>query len=74
MPIRGDELVAMSEVERMTRFRPTKCVFCGVTLDDTTTGRREVKAGCACGDCYFEKLSDLLEEHPVGIPRMHGGR
>lgn len=26
-----------------------------------------------CDDCYFEYLGDLVEQHPIGRGRPHGG-
>jgi len=43
----------------------TKCRFCGVALQETTTGARVVEDGYACSDCYFELLTESVETVPV---------
>jgi len=27
-----------------------------------------------CADCYYEKLGDEIEKHPIGMIRKHGPR
>jgi len=73
MPLSGVELMKLSEAELLELFQPTKCLICGVTLHETTTGCRKVEGGCECGDCYFKTFSEELERHPIAVPRMHRG-
>jgi len=46
-----------------------KCVCCGVTLQETITGNRPTEEGNHCSKCYFEKIGDEIENHPIFIPR-----
>jgi hypothetical protein len=73
MPISGIDLLAMTESELTELFQPTKCLICGETLHESTTGCRPIEGGCACSDCYFEAFSKELEQHPICVPRMHRG-
>jgi len=73
MPISGTALLKMTESQVLELFQPTKCLICGVTLHESTTGCRTVKGGCACSDCYFSTFSEELEQHPISVPRMHRG-
>jgi hypothetical protein len=71
--ISGKKLLNMKAEEMFDKLQPTKCARCGVSLHETTTGCRKVKGGCVCSDCYFKDLSEEVEKHPIGVPRMHRG-
>lgn len=43
-----------------------RCAICNVALQETLTGKRPTPTGPACSDCYYEKLGEELEKHPVG--------
>jgi len=73
MPISGKDWVKMTDEDMVNLFKPTKCMTCGVTLHESTTGCRLVEGGCQCSDCYFKDFSEELDHHPIGIPRMHRG-
>ena len=67
-------LLKLSDEELLEVCQPTKCVDCGVTLHESTTGMRPVKGGFACSDCYYVGLGAGIEAHPIGLPRMHRAR
>ncbi len=73
MSISGRDLLAMTEAEVADLFQPTKCLECGQTLHESTTGCRPVEGGCVCSDCYFKAFSKELDQHPVFHPGMHRG-
>lgn len=45
-----------------------KCESCGVSLQEAITGYRRVSGRPHCSDCYFCKLSDEIDKHPIGRP------
>lgn len=45
---------------------------CGTGLD-ILSGRHELKDGSYCDDCYYEKLGELVEQHPITSPRVRHG-
>jgi hypothetical protein len=49
------------------------CCYCGVLLQETITGRECVPKGEACSVCYYEKLGEGVEEHPVVSGRVRRG-
>lgn len=42
---------------------------CGTELD-IMSGRHECKDGTYCDDCYYERLGELVEQHPIVSPRV----
>ncbi len=45
-----------------------KCDGCGVPLQEAITGYRRIDGRPNCSDCYFCKLSDEIDNHPIGRP------
>ena len=67
------DLLKMTADERRKLVKLAKCAGCGIELQESITGCRETSEGHVCSDCYYEKLGELVEKHPIGIPRMHRG-
>lgn len=42
-----------------------KCCKCGITLQETVTGKRQLGSGNACSDCFYGDLGDVVEDHPI---------
>ena len=42
-----------------------RCAYCGVLLQETITGKRPTPEGEACSDCYYEKIGEGIEQHPI---------
>jgi len=47
------------------RTRVESCSKCGVPLQETITGKRQLESGDACSDCFYGVLGDAVEEHPI---------
>ena len=47
--------------------------YCGVLLQETITGKRREGDHEVCSDCYYERLGQLIEEHPIVGARVHRG-
>ena len=50
-----------------------KCPYCGVLLQETITGKRRIGDQEVCSDCYYERLGELIEEHPITTGRVRRG-
>ena len=44
------------------------CTHCKTELRENFTGVRPGPEGLLCSDCYFDQLSHVIEECPVGRP------
>jgi hypothetical protein len=44
------------------------CNDCGVPLQEAIHGFRRVGPLAKCSDCYFNQLSDLIDQAPIGRP------
>jgi len=71
--MKPEQLRKMSKDEILSRFQPSHCAQCGVTLHETTTGNRHTAQGCMCSDCYYADLGREIEAHPIGVPRRRRG-
>ena len=49
------------------------CCYCNVLLQETITGKRKTPGGEACSDCYYEKLGEGVEQHPIVSGRVRRG-
>lgn len=45
-----------------------KCEDCGVPLQEAIYGYRRVGENAKCSDCYFDEISDLIDQAPIGRP------
>lgn len=53
------------DVEAIDRFG-TLCTACKKPLEFETTGMQKTSEGYMCDDCYFERLGEEVEKHPLG--------
>lgn len=60
--------------EKASAAKTEKCAQCGVALQEAVTGYRKVGKESYCSDDYFDVLGQLVEAHPVGLPRKSVGR
>lgn len=44
---------------------------CGVSLDFMSDLSRKVGDESVCDNCYFKELGSIVEENPIGHPRIH---
>lgn len=65
---KGHDLFHKSMMEKTE-----KCATCGVLLQEALTGYRRVGDEVQCSDDYFETLGKIVEEAPLGIPRVYSG-
>lgn len=64
-------LIDYSDEEIVMRFQPSACACCGVQLHESTTGMRKVDGKSVCSSCYFVEIGKLIDEFPIGTPRVH---
>jgi hypothetical protein len=50
-----------------------RCPHCGVLLQETITGKRWEGDHEVCSDCYYEKLGEAIEKHPIVSGRVRRG-
>ncbi len=46
-----------------------KCPRCKNEIVDDGTNRHKIGSELVCEDCYYEALGELIEKHPIGLPR-----
>jgi len=73
MAIPLKQLIADRSIISRLGANPTRCCHCGVVLQTTITGREQTAAGEACSDCYYEKLGEAVESHPIVSGRVGRG-
>lgn len=44
------------------------CRTCATPLQETIVGYRPTDDGTLCSDCYFDAISEKIDEHPIGRP------
>ena len=65
-------LTAYTDDQLYELFQPTECARCGAKLHESRTGMRRIGGDtCVCSSCYFEEIGKVIDEAPIGIPRMH---
>lgn len=45
-----------------------QCCNCSIELRENISGYRLGVEGPHCSDCYFDKLSNVIDIYPVGVP------
>lgn len=45
-----------------------KCNICKVPLQEAIHGYRRVGDAANCSDCYFDEISDMIDQRPLGRP------
>jgi hypothetical protein len=63
----GNELFALSKEDQEKFIRCKKCDKCGIKLQSNVTGKRELKNGLVCDDCFFEEFGDFVDKNPIGV-------
>jgi hypothetical protein len=65
----------IDDPKRLSEFQLGRqhCVNCDVMLQETMTGKRRTPDGDACSDCYYEKIGEGVEAHPVTTPGLRRG-
>lgn len=52
------------------------CVICKKSITEAGFQTEEVQKmrdGFAHADCYYEKIGEVIEKHPICSPRVHRG-
>jgi hypothetical protein len=44
------------------------CTDCGCEIHQFLTGRKRISGEVHCDKCYYKKLGEVVEEHPIGMP------
>ena len=44
------------------------CEVCGCEVHGFLTGRKYIDGKVHCSECYYKKLGDAVEQHPLGMP------
>ncbi len=60
------DLVKNPRLLQELRSQPQHCCYCHTALQETITGKRKTPDGDSCSDCYYEKLGEEIEKHPLG--------
>jgi hypothetical protein len=63
------DFAAISDEELLTGGKVTKCVCCGVQLQESTTGNRPTADGPMCSKCFYKAVGKIIDDHPLGVPR-----
>ena len=45
------------------------CPDCRQEIRETLTGCREIDGRFYCSDCYYTKLGEWIDTHPIGVSR-----
>ena len=63
------------ELDKWLETQPkTKTLSCGHEQDIfSKEAGYTINEEFVCQDCYFEKLGEIVESHPIGRPMPHGG-
>jgi hypothetical protein len=70
-PIPWGEFAAVCERDALDASN--QCANCHCLLQEMVSGRRKLDGKFVCSDCYFDALSDFVEEAPVQSPRVRRG-
>jgi len=73
MPITLEQLRNQITDRRAALPGVQRCAVCKIPLQETVTGNRTVGDGHVCSDCYFDTLSDEIDQHPILMPRTPRG-
>jgi len=71
MPMTLDQFIAALPSRRKRLPGVQSCALCRIPLQESLTGCRYTDKGYVCSDCYFQELSDELEQFPIFMPRVH---
>jgi len=70
MPTTGADLARMTDEEIRRLFPGQNCVECGNPIDEFDPLPQK---GGSCSDCYFARLGEEVEKHPIYHPRQMRG-
>ena len=73
MAMSAKEFLGLDEQKLYNLAHLTRCVRCGVYLQENRTGNRKTANGDVCSDCYFQAIGEELDRHPISVPRMRRG-
>jgi hypothetical protein len=63
----------VERVDRRIMAVKPKCADCGILLQETITGNRRTRRGHVCSRCYFKRLGQELDKHPISALRVTRG-
>lgn len=73
MPIKGDKLAKMSDKEISDLFSIEKCNTCGEKIPEEDLGNYKIDNNPVCSGCYFDALSDGIEQESGTYQRKPRG-
>jgi hypothetical protein len=44
-----------------------RCKACDVIIQEFRTGKKQIDSDYYCDDCYYDDMSKLIEEVPIGV-------
>jgi hypothetical protein len=69
--------IAWSDVSRFCEEadadKANRCAKCDCVLQEIVSGRRKLGDKYVCSGCYFDDLSNFVEESPIQAPRVRRG-
>lgn len=71
MVIKATDKEGLAQIMKNMDAVSAEKISCGHVLKPGEGGRR-FGDQLICTDCYFDKLSDLVEQHPAGRPTPSG--
>jgi hypothetical protein len=73
MAIYLKDLVKNPRLLSELRSKQECCCYCQTPLQETLTGKRKAPDGYACSDCYYDKLGEEIEQHPIASAGIRRG-
>jgi len=73
MAITAQDFLLLAEAARGGLANGSTCKGCGIVLQETKTGCRWTSEGSFCSDCYFDRLGDAVEQHPIATASIRRG-
>ena len=68
LAVTAHEFMALTREELRAMFPQGRCVACSRPVGEDEFGEagRMTDVGLLCTDCWFEKLGEEVERHPIG--------
>lgn len=73
MTMTAREFLERMEMAPEEIFPSPKCARCGEELREAITGNRHTADGWVDSDCYFDGLSEVVEQFPIRTARVRRG-
>jgi hypothetical protein len=73
MPITVADLIADPGLFAQLSLPAESCASCGITIQETITGRHKTSSGVLCSDDFFSTLGEELEKHPIASGAVRRG-